>query len=262
MTRIPVVVFLALFCTACLKSTTVISLRPDGSGTIVQETGMSPQASAMLKSLSSQAADPKQAPAELFGEEQAKKTAAQMGVRFVSGEPIKTGEVEGYRARFAFDDVRKLQVKMSQSPAAGLSDAGGGSEPPFGFTFEPRGQGALLTIRMPEQKPGGPFALPGAGRGGAGADGQQNEQAIQMMKMMLQGLFVDVSLDIEGRILKTNAPYVQGSRLTLLQLDFDKLLTNESALAKLQSAVDLKSLGGINGLKLITDPVVTVEFAK
>ena len=37
-----------------------------------------------------------------------------MGVTFVSGEPIKTGELEGYRARYRFDDISKVTVKMDQ----------------------------------------------------------------------------------------------------------------------------------------------------
>ena len=78
----------------------------------------------------------------------------------------------------------------------------------------------------------------------------------------MQGLFVDISLDIDGRIIKTNAPHVSGSRLTLLQIDFDKLLADETGLQKFQSASDLKSLGNIAGLKLPTEPKVTVEFAK
>jgi hypothetical protein len=55
---------------------------------------------------------------------------------------------------------------------------------------------------------------------------------------------------------------VEGSRLTLLQLDFDKLLAEESGLQKLQNATDLKSLSNVAGLKMITERKVTVEFSK
>ena len=265
MPRIVFVLLLAASSTACLRSTTVVSIRPDGTGTIVQETGVSPQALAMLKGMTAASGEQNQgAPPEIFGEEQAKKAAATMGVTFLSGEPIKTAQMEGYRAHFSFDDVRKLQVKMSQDPAAGLAGGKGGAEPPFGFGFEKRGESAILTITMPDKTPAGiPGMGPGMGMGGdANTSPEQNAQAIQMMKMMMQGLFVDVSLDIDGRIVKTNAPHVDGSRLTLLQLDFDKLLADESGLQKLQSAKDIKSLGNVAGLKVITERTVTVEFAK
>jgi len=263
MPRLAIVLLLAATCTACLRSTTVVSIRPDGSGTIVQETGLSPQAMAMMQSMAAGAAEQKQGvPPEVFGEEQAKKAAATMGVTFLSGEPIKTADMEGYRARFSFDDVRKLQMKMNQDPTAGLAAGQDASDSPFGFGFERRGESAILTITMPDEKPAGIPGLGAAGMGGAGTSPEQNAQAVQMMKMMMQGLFVDISLNIDGRIVKTNAPYVDGSRLTLLQLDFDKLLADESGLQKLQGATDLKSLGNVAGLKVITDRTVTVEFSK
>ena len=263
MPRLAIVLCLAAISTACLRSTTVISISPDGSGTIVQETGVSPQAMAMLQGMAA-GGEQKGMPAEMFGEEHAQKIASTMGVRFVSGEPIKTAQLEGYRARFAFDDVRKLQMKMNQEATAALGGGKAGGEPPFGFGFERRGDSAILTITMPQEKPEGLSGI-GAGMGGATAGEttpEQNAQALQMMKMMMQGMFVDISLEVDGRIIKTNAPHVDGSRLTLIQLDFDKLLADESGLTQLQKATDLQSLGNVAGLKVITDRTVTVEFAK
>ena len=265
MQRLVIVLFVAATCTACLRSTTVISVKPDGSGTIVQETGLSPQALGMLKGMAaSEAASGNQGkiPAEFFGEEQAKKAAATMGVQFVSGEPIKTAQLEGYRARFAFGDVRKLRMNMNQDPTAGLSGSAPSGDSPFGFDFEKRGESALLTITVPQSglgKQGAVGAFPGVA---GGTSPEQNQQALMMMKLMMQGLFVDVSLDVDGRIVKTNAPHVDGSRVTLIQLDFNKLLADEGALQKLQNASDLRTLGTVPGVKLLTSPTVTVEFAR
>ncbi len=65
--------------------------------------------------------------------------------------------------------------------------------------------------------------LPGAAT--SDADKAQAAQALAMMKMMMRGLYVDVALNVDGRVIKTNAPYVEGSRVTLMQIDFDKLLS-------------------------------------
>jgi hypothetical protein len=257
----------ALFALA-LTSTTVVTIKPDGSGTIVQENGLSPQAMGMMKSMAaSQGAQTGGSP-EIFGEAQARKTADSMGVRFVSGEPIKTAQFEGYRANFAFDDVRKIQMKLNEDPTGGaLGSAGSSSTPPFGFTFERNAASSLLTITLPQDKlpGGGPLGAMGGKipkSDAAGADAAQTAQMLSMMKVMMQGLFVDVSLNVDGRIVKTNAPHIEGNRLTLLQLDFDKLLADETAFQKLQSASDLKSLGGIAGLKVVTEPKLTVEIAR
>lgn len=256
MLRTFAVLLVAAASTACLRSTTVVSIRPDGSGTIVQESGLSPQAMAMLKGLAESGSGETRPTTGLFDEEQARKMADSMGVRFLSGEPIKTDAVEGYRARFEFDDVRKLQMNMSQKAAARLGAQDAGGDPPFGFGFERKGDSAVLTITMPEEKPS---ELAGIKED---MTPEQNAQAVQMMKMMMQGLYVDISLEFDGRIVRTTAPNMEGSRLTLLQLDFDKLLADATALEKLQDAKDIQGLRDIPGLKVLTERQVTVEFTK
>jgi hypothetical protein len=260
-TPLAVVCVLALASTGCLRSTTVIDLKPDGSGTIVQETALSAQALAMVKGFTSGNQAGTGGPTDIFGEEQARKAADSMGVTFVSGEPFKTNELEGYRARFAFDDVTKLKVNMEQS-AAGMSGSGNMKQPPFSFSLDRGATSSMLTIQMPEEKPGGPKLLPDLPGAGSASDKAQAAQAMAMMQMMMRGLFVDISLNVNGRIVKSNAPYIDGSRVTLLQLDFDKLLADPAALEKLQSATDLKAIANVPGLKIVSTPKVTIEFAR
>jgi hypothetical protein len=245
---------IALGSSGCLRATTSIELNTDGSGTIVQETAVSAQAMGMLQGLAgANAAGEK--PPQLFGEEQARKTAATMGVKFVSGEAIKNGDLEGYRARFAFDDISKITVKLDQ----GANDLAPGTEtkkPPFGFAFTRGSSASVLAIQMPEQSPAG-LPLPGPD-----ADKAQTAQAMAMMKMMMKGLYVDVTLNVNGRIVRTNAPFVDGSRVTLMQIDFDKLLADDATLLKLSSAKDIKSLANVPGLKIVAEPKVTIEFSR
>ena len=255
MLRLAIVALVAATSAGCLRSTTVISLKPDGSGTIVQETGMTAQAVAMLKSMAASGGNQANAPKELFGEAEARKAADAMGVKFVGGEPIK-GALEGYRARFAFDDIRQIKMRLSQDAAADLGKVAA-SDPPFGFDFEKGAAASRLIIKMPDLKsPAGSMGLP------KDSNPEQMQQAMAMMKVMMAGMFVDVSLDVDGRIVKTDAPYVQGSRVTLMQVDFDKLLADEASLMKLQKATDIKALAGVPGLKVLTTPKVSVEFAK
>ena len=264
MQRMTGVLVVALLASGCLRSTTVISLKPDGSGTVVQETGMSPQALAMLQGFAGAGAEAKSTPPQLFGEDQAKKAADQMGVRFVSGEPFKTAQMEGYRARFAFDDVRKVRMKMNESanvPQATMDAKT--AESPFNFEFEQRGSSSVLTIVMPDKDMAEAGLNPMSNLGvGDKSNPAANQQAIQMMKAMMAGMFVDITLNVDGKIIKTNAPYVKGSEVTLLQLDFDKLLADDAALQKLQDAKDVKALASVPGLKVIPEKKVTIEFGK
>lgn len=250
---------LAFTSTGCLRATTTIELKPDGSGTVVQETAMTTQALTMLKSIGSQAQQGGGSPTDIFSEEQAKKAAATMGVTFVSGEPIKTPEMEGYRARYSFTDISQIKVDMQQG-AAGAAP-GAGKQPPFAFAMDRSGPTSVLTIKMPEQTPGG-GPLPGLPAGATSdADKAQAAQALTMMKMMMQGMFVDVSMNVNGRIVKSNVP-TEGSKVTLLQLDVDKLFGDPTAMDKLQAATSLKALAGIPGLKVPTEPTVTIEIAR
>jgi hypothetical protein len=256
MRRTLIALLLALASAGCLRSTTTIELKPDGSGTVVQETGMTAEALGMLKGLAS-AKESKEVPGELFGEDQARKAAATMGVTFVSGEPFKANGMEGYRARYSFDDIAKIKVNMDQGGEMGS----GTRKPPFGFVFNRGATTSLLTIQMPDQPTSGAFpGMPATG--GSDVDKAQAAQALAMMKMMMRGLFVDVTLNVNGRIVKSNSPYVDGSRVTLLQIDFDKLMADEASLLKLQSAKDLKTLSSVPGLKISSEPKVTVEFSR
>lgn len=258
--RLGLVIIIAAGSTGCLRSTTTIDLKADGSGTIVQETAVSTQALGMLQGMAGANAKAGDKPPQLFGEEQARKAATTMGVTFVSGEPIKTGELEGYRARYSFTDISKVSVKMDQG--ADNLTAGDTRKPPFAFGFSQAPAASTLTIQMPEQAPGSAGGMPLPGAATSEGEKAQAAQALAMMKMMMRGLYVDVALNVDGRVIKTNAPYVEGSRVTLMQIDFDKLINNDAAMQKLLTIKDVKGLAGIPGLKIVADPKVTVEFGR
>jgi hypothetical protein len=261
MRRVCVAILVCLSCTACFRATTTITVRADGSGVIDQDVSASAQALALMRGFAGGGigGQDKSAPeAAIFGPEQAQKLASSMGVRFVSGEPIKTADQEGYRAHYTFDDVTKVRLSMNQDPtAAGVPSQPGGT-PPFGFEFSRTNDGSTLTVRMPEQKPNQIMPqFPGAG-----SDAQNNAQALAVMSAMMRGLFVDVTLAVDGRVVKTNAPYVNGSKITLVQLDFDTLLASNGGLEKLQKISDPKLLKDIPGVKVVTEPAISVEFVR
>jgi hypothetical protein len=257
MRRLGLVLLAVALTSGCLRSTTTITVKRDGTGTMDQEIGATPQALAMLRSFNPGGTD-KPADLQMFGREQAEAAAKSMGVRFVSGEPIKTAESEGYRAHFAFDDVTKIKFDMSKTPSGPAAEAK--PAPPFGFGFTKGDATSVLTITMPDQQSGGGSLLNQLP--GGGAQSKDNQQAFAMLLPMLRGLFVDVSLNVEGRVIKTNAPYVTGSQVTLLQFDFDKVNATDGALQKLQTITDPKLLKDIPGVRMVTDPVVTIEFGR
>lgn len=266
MRRLILLVALAVACTGCFRATTTITVHPDGSGLIDQEIGISSQARALLSSMGGRGdASGANPDINMFGPEQAQKIADSMGVRFVSGEPVKNADLEGYRAHYAFDDISQVRLNRNQTATGGMSATKGG-EPPFRFAFARRGANSVLTIQLPTDDQAAALpALPGVnGQGAAGADqSPESQQAMAMASTLLRGLYVDVSLAMDGRIVRSTAPaaLVDGSKVTLFQIDFDKLLASPGALQKLQQK-DPKVLRELPGIKLVEGPTLEIEFAR
>ena len=190
-----------------------------------------------------------------------------MGVKPVSLTPMKEGGFEGAKAIFAFDDITK--VRVDQDPqmggAAGRCGGSAGSkESPIHFTFAKQGGSSVLTITFDEKK-----------AAGATADMQAktpsvesiDPQMMQMVKTMFQGFKVAVDLEVDGKIVKTNADYVNGSRVTLLEIEMAGLFEDEAKLKALQSKIgpgatisEIKPyLKDVKGVK-INHPTVTIEY--
>jgi hypothetical protein len=257
MRRLCLTLLAVAVCSGCFRATTTITVKQDGSGTLDQEIGATAQAMAMLRNFSG--GDQKSADVQMFGPEQAQALAASMGVRFVSGEPVKTATLEGYRAHFAFDDVSKIKLNI-KTPTGPGAEAQESEEPPLAFGFTKGDAASILTIKVAEQKPGTAGLLPQLPGGGGSPDEQA--QALAMLMPMLRGMYVDVSLVVDGRVIKTNAPYVNGSAVTLMEFDFDKVNATEGAIQKLQQITDPKQLKDIPGVRMLTDPLVTIEFGR
>jgi hypothetical protein len=265
--RLLVVLLAAVGLTACLDSTTLVKLKPDGSGTVEQTTLMN---TAALKGVMGGAGGQMNGP--MMNKADLERTAKSMGegVRLVSSEPIKAdGGFEGVKAIFAFDDINKIQV--SQNP--GISGGTGASrssqptaEDPVRFKLTRGGSTSTLTINFIDR--------PGAGKTDkepSPSPGEMpdlsNPMIMNMMKTMFQGFKINIGLEVVGSIVKTNAEYVSGPRLTLLELDVAAILADEAKFKALQgklgpdaSLSEVKPyLKDIKGIK-VDGPSITVEF--
>jgi hypothetical protein len=130
------------------------------------------------------------------------------------------------------------------------------------FDFARDGGSSTLTITLHDKPKSG--AAPSAPAGGPD---MTNPQMLETMKAMFKGFRVGIDIEVAGTLVKTNADHVAGSRVTLLEMDVEKLLQDESKLAQVQkmlgpdaSVSELKPyLKDVKGLK-VNDPVVTIQF--
>jgi Cu/Ag efflux protein CusF len=264
-----VAVVTAALTAGCISSDTLVKVNADGSGTIEERMMMSTSALNMLQSMGGEGktADP-------FSEESLKKAAGDMGpgVRFVSAQPIEANDMKGSKVIYAFDDINAIQMKssgampMSQGREAAGKKEGGD----FAFKFDRTGGTPTLTITMPADR-----EKSGAAAGEAPTETPEKPEkpdmppeAMNMMKMMMKGLHIDVSIEVNGRITNTNATYHTGNQVTLIDMNFDELMNDPAALAAMQNqmgpgadpAAMKKALEKIKGVKIETEKVVTVQW--
>lgn len=256
----------ATLCTGCIRSATLIKVKADGSGTVEQT--MLVNLGVVKGMFSGMGGQTSQSPGTV-NEADLRRAAERMGegVTFVSATPIKADDgFEGSKAIFAFTDVSKLRV--DQDPNLSGSTTGGISTPPKNenpvtFAMAKGSDGSsTLTVTLNE-KPKAADASP-APQGGPDMD---NPQMLDMVRSMFKGFKIGIDVEVAGKILKTNADHVSGSRVTLLEMDMEALLKDEAKLREVQkmlgptaSVSELKPyLKDVKGLK-INDPVVTIAF--
>lgn len=265
----------------CVTSDTLIKLSPDGSGVVVQKTLMSTemiaQLTTMMQGLAQQmvgneAGQKDLKMPELFSEKDARARAAKMGggISFVSSRKITAEGMEGQEATYAFRDVTKL--KLSEKPEApsmpGMraSRSGTDSETTFRFSRLPNGHSQLIAVFSPgpSKKVSSEEPVTQSSKSATVPTAEQLEQA----KKFFAGFRIGMAVEVQGKLIKTNSLYQEGSKVTLLEMDFSEILSNDTLLQQaaamkgqnLEEAKEL--LKGFKGFKINLDPVVNIEFSE
>ena len=256
----------------CFSDSTVMKVNPDGSGTLVVTTTMKAKAIQQMKEMAKAFGGDNAKEPEFFTEKQAREKAAKMGegVAFVSCEPVKGKDAEGQKAVYSFKDITKLKLDEVNDPPGSGGEGGFKAEAkkgdPITFKLAKLGNGnSLLTIVNPKMaaKPAG-----GAETPEAAPAREVPEEQLGMMKEMMGGLKISLQVEVAGKIVKTNSAHVQGSTVTILEMDFDKILTDMPKFKKLAAAQpktpeEAKALmKDFPGVKFNLDPETTVEFGK
>jgi hypothetical protein len=266
--RVAIAAIAAAAVSGCLQSSTIIKMKPDGSGTLEETMTMSAEAVGQLGALGAMGDDKNTKGSggidDLFSDKDARAAAAKMGqgVTFVSSEKIDTPDRKGLKAIYAFTDIRKISLAEVHAPT--MSGDAAAKDPPMTFDFKqlPGGNG-LLTINQAgvenalksgDARPAPTNAI----------DPKMAEQGIEMAKAIMKGMKIDVLIQVP-RVVKTNSPYVDAGAVTLLSMDFDKVLADPKALERMNGLTTLAetkaALKDFKGIKITLEPQVTIEFA-
>jgi hypothetical protein len=247
----------ALASGGCFQYSTVITVKGDGSGTISEHVLFTTAALAQLRQFAALAGGGLQN-FEPLSEQQARDAADAMGfgVTYVSSTPIDTAEGQGRDITYAFTDVNQLRLDAQPPAPGGLPIYGPSTTAPrVSFSLSrPSGGPAMLRISSPQ--------LPGARRTGPAANLPPPDQ-IAMAKPLIAGARLAIAIDPVGQLVRTSSPYVDGGRVTLLDVDVDQLLQDDT-LRRLQAARSIDearaALKDAPAVKINFDPEITIEF--
>lgn len=259
----------------CIDYSSTVKLNADGSGTIEETVLLSGAIIQMMSSFSESFADSTSEPEEfsLFDEEELKTQASKMGegIKYLSGEKITISGSEGYKAMFSFDDISKVKLSENPDEKISMDDMGGEveviEEPEFiTFNFS-KGSPANLEINFPEpdlnEEPEEEIEIE---TGEESTD--KNEMMEEQMKMFLKDFRISIDMVLEGEIEETNASFVEGNKITLLEMNFNELLDNPEMMKNFsnkepESMSEIKELiKNIPGFKIEMNRKVFVKFDK
>ena len=258
--RVAVLLVGALTTSACFQMTTVLRVNADGSGTITHRMVYTKAALAQLKQFAAFGGG--RGGGDPLSEQQSRDMTASIGpgVTYLSSELLTTPLGQGREAIYAFTDVSTLRISTQPAAPGGISikTPGFNTQPSptesitFTMTHEANGN-AVLHIHVPEPNYLDFFGSPQAA-------GQ-----IGMIKTMLAGARVLLAAEPAGTLVRTSSPFVEGPRVTLLDVDLDTVLADETLLPRIQAVAATPAeakavLLGAKGLKINLDPEITIEF--
>ena len=261
----------------CVDSATKITVKADGSGTIEKTIVLGSSFVAFLGSMG-MGGDAAELESSMLSAESLEADAERMGegVTFVSAEKVTTPGGNGYRALYRFNDINNVRLDQSPTADVDVPSVGAPAEQPSApevrtFRFV-KGNPASLTIISPQ---------PEAGEAGEGdtsdgdtaegsAEAQASPEEAQAMMELLRPLYSELrmafSVEVQGTIARTNAVYVEGSTVTIMDVDFGDILADDAMFQALssrnaQSMTDIQDIVDVlPGVRIDTQQTITIEF--
>lgn len=244
---------LALLTTSCLQQHTTLSLNKDGSGTVTETTIFGAQMLAMMGAAGPEAGDPVE---QMLAQAKAKsaQTAAKMGegVSVKEIKPLNEGGKKGMVVVYEFKDINQLKYAMGQGMGDGPGEAEEAKEP-LDISYKD----GVLTINNKYEKPED---------GANAADEAMSDEQLAMAQGMMADMRMSLSLEFPGGIAETNAEHQEGNKVTIMDIDFGKLMTQQDKFKEFMKgqpetpAQAKEMLKGVEGVKIETAEKLTVKL--
>ncbi len=243
----------AIALAGCLRSEITIHVRPDGSGEVIERFTVKHDIAQMLAEIAAMTGDTE---FSLADEDELREKAQAMGedVAFVSVEPLAGSWGEGYEVRYRFEDINTLRVDQNPSDNLPVNDNEPSVYEYLTFGFE-HGDPATLTVHLPQ-----PEDVVSE------AEDPPSPQEIEAAAQHYEDMLIQVRIELAGTLVDTDAEYYTANSVTLLDLDFNRILANPElsrAVFTNQAAslAEIRELtGDSGGFEVESKDRVTVRF--
>ena len=256
----------------CLQVDTKVNVNKNGSGTIEETVVMKNAVIQMFKGFAVMFDSTKTEEFQMFKEDELKSKAADYGegVEYVSGEKYSIEGYEGYKVVYAFKDINK--IKLSPNPD---------NKMPFGeevmsakvndeksvddylkFNFA-KGNPSTLIIDFPKPEAEVDSVVEDTE---AIQDSAFNDDMTNKLTEMFDGLKMNLTINFNDDIDETDASFVDGNNVTLMQIDFSEILKHKDVMEKLQKSKPKtmeqfnEAVGDMKGIKVEFKDKITVKF--
>ena len=265
MTRSIALVLCAAGLSGCLTSTVLVTVRPDGSGSVEYTTILRPAALSEFEKLLSPELAAARPAAPDISDPRKWRAEDRIGrdVWLVSAKPIKTAETSGWALTYEFEDVTTLDIDlMPLMPGMrgfyGIAAKSTGATTRLRATLETIPDGMeRLTVRFPR------FDMDTAAEPPASwASGTPDEMAA--LRNVMKGSRLTLAVETESPLARTNSPYRDGNRVTLLDADIAQALFSRqiSMLVTTPASFDelLTIFADLPGITLARERDITLDF--
>jgi uncharacterized protein YceK len=238
----------------CFQVHRTIILKKDGSGTIEENFLVTTEMGKNMGGQSLHDVEKLKADAVTFGE----------NVSYVSSEEIEENGLKGYIAVYAFDDITKLSLDTNLAARAMQGSGMAAEKEIITFNFE-KGKTSQLTIIFPP-KPDEPTGEEYLEETSEPLSEEDQQQSIEMVKAMYAGMKLSFKIKFDGKITDSNAMFVDGNVVTISEMDFDKMMTNDEYMKIFSSSDNVsekemkEKMQNAPGFKNEMNEKITVEF--
>jgi len=259
---------LTLLLVGCLQVDTTINVAKDGSGTINEKVLLSRTFVNMMKEFAQAFQDSASTEEfSFFKEDEIIADAKDYGeeVKYVSHELISDDNWEGFEVVYSFNDITKIKIQPDPGSKVGMDDEEGettADEEYYFFKFK-KGDVSELIIDRP------PIELNSESeenKDTVEASEQNDEEMGEEFLKMMEGMKINIAVQVDGQITSTNASYVEDSKITLMQMDFSEMMKDNESFKEFKNKEpknieEMKEfLEKFPGMKIEVEKPISVKF--